>query len=132
MADIPGIIKDAHKGKGLGIRFLKHIERNAVLAFVIPVDAEEPDGQYQLLREELRAYQADLASKPSLIVLTKTDLLGTNEQLVVRRIAEKLKTDVELVAVSAVARKGLEKLKRVLLRHIQESREQSAAEVKQS
>ncbi len=75
LADIPGIIEGAHEGKGLGLRFLRHIERTRTLAFMIPADAIDVQVEYELLRDEIRAYSEELAEKPFCVVLTKTDLL---------------------------------------------------------
>jgi GTP-binding protein len=80
MADIPGIIEGAHEGKGLGLKFLRHIERTRVLAYVIPVDNEDPKTEYQLLRRELEEYSRDLAAKPHGIVISKIDLLGPDQE----------------------------------------------------
>lgn len=79
VADIPGIIEGAHEGRGLGLRFLRHIERTRTLAFLIPVDAEDPQAEYRLLRDEIAAYSTALAGKPHCVVLSKTDLLGPDE-----------------------------------------------------
>ncbi len=79
MADIPGIIEGAHAGRGLGLQFLRHIERTRTLAFLIPVDAEDPQAEYELLWKELRAYSPELAGKPHCVVVTKLDLLGPDE-----------------------------------------------------
>ena len=76
VADIPGIIEGAHEGKGLGLRFLRHIERTRTLAYLIPVNVEEAQGEYELLRRELREYSRELAEKPHCIVYAKADLLG--------------------------------------------------------
>ena len=75
MADIPGIIEGAHAGKGLGLRFLQHIERTRVLAYLVPLDADDPAAVYQRLRREVASYSAALAEKAHLVVLTKRDLL---------------------------------------------------------
>ncbi len=75
MADIPGIIEGAHEGRGLGLRFLRHIERTRTLALLIPIDAEDPQAEYALLRSELAAYSEELMTKPHCVVLTKADLL---------------------------------------------------------
>ncbi|MDP4281602.1 MAG: GTPase ObgE, partial [Bacteroidota bacterium] len=74
MADIPGIIEGAHEGKGLGLRFLKHIERNAVLLFMIPVDCPDIKKEYNILLNELREYNPDLLDKSRVLALTKSDL----------------------------------------------------------
>jgi GTP-binding protein len=76
VADIPGIIEGAHEGKGLGLQFLRHIERTRVLAFLIPIDAMDWQAEYDQLRSEVRAYSPELADKPHCVVFTKLDLLG--------------------------------------------------------
>jgi GTP-binding protein len=76
VADIPGIIEGAHEGKGLGIQFLRHIERTRVLAFLIPIDAMDWQAEYDQLRREVREYSHELADKPHCVVFTKLDLLG--------------------------------------------------------
>lgn len=76
VADIPGIIEGAHEGKGLGIQFLRHIERTRVLAFLIPIDAMDWQAEYDQLRREVREYSPELADKPHCVVFTKLDLLG--------------------------------------------------------
>jgi len=79
VADIPGIIEGAHEGRGLGLQFLRHIERTRTLAFLVPADSEDPQGEYELLRRELEAYSPELAKKPHCVVVTKADLLGPDE-----------------------------------------------------
>ena len=76
VADIPGIIEGAHEGKGLGLQFLRHIERTRILAFLIPVDSMDWQGEYDSLRDEIRSYSSELASKPHCVVFSKMDLLG--------------------------------------------------------
>jgi GTP-binding protein len=76
VADIPGIIEGAHEGKGLGLQFLRHIERTRVLAFLIPIDSMDWQAEYDQLRAEIEAYSAELAGKPHCVVFTKLDLLG--------------------------------------------------------
>jgi len=76
VADIPGIIEGASEGKGLGLQFLRHIERTRILAYLIPIDAMDWQGEYDQLRHELAAYSAELAARPHWIVFTKLDLLG--------------------------------------------------------
>jgi len=75
VADIPGIIEGAHEGKGLGLQFLRHIERTRTLAFLIPIDADDIQVEYDQLREEIGTYSEELARTPHCVVLTKTDLL---------------------------------------------------------
>ena len=74
VADIPGIIEGAHAGKGLGLRFLQHVERTRMMAVLVPVDSPDPQATYELLRREAALYSADLAAKPHVVVLTKLDL----------------------------------------------------------
>ena len=121
LADIPGIIKGAHEGKGLGIQFLKHIERNAVLAFVIAVDAEDPAEQYATLLTELEAYKADLIGKPRLLILSKTDLLGTDVDSALKRVISTFPDSLDVFPISAVTRSGLEPLRRRLLQLVEEN-----------
>src|SRR5436309_241674 len=73
-ADIPGIIEGAHVGKGLGLRFLQHVERTRVMAVLVPVDSPDPQATYELLRREAGLYSPELAAKPHVVVLTKLDL----------------------------------------------------------
>jgi GTP-binding protein len=76
VADIPGIIEGAHEGKGLGLQFLRHIERTRILAFVLPIDAEDWQAELDGLRHEVAEYSAELAAKPYCVVFSKLDLLG--------------------------------------------------------
>ncbi len=76
VADIPGIIEGAHEGRGLGLQFLRHIERTRALAFLIPIDADDWQTEYDQLRAEIRAYSPELAHTPHCVVFTKMDLLG--------------------------------------------------------
>jgi GTPase len=106
IADIPGIIEGAHEGKGLGHRFLRHIERTRTLAYLIPLEAEDVQAEYALLRSELRKYSDELADKPHCVILTKTDVLGPDEA------APRVDAPDAWgqFAVSAVARRGLPEL----------------------
>ena len=79
VADIPGIIEGAHEGRGLGLQFLRHIERTRVLAFLIPVDSMDWQGEYDTLRREVKSYSEELATKPHCVVFTKMDLMGDLE-----------------------------------------------------
>jgi GTP-binding protein len=76
VADIPGIIEGAHEGRGLGLQFLRHIERTRILAFLVPVDSMDWQGELDQLRAEVEAYSEDLAAKPYCVVFSKMDLLG--------------------------------------------------------
>ncbi|HUF65040.1 MAG TPA: GTPase, partial [Gemmatimonadaceae bacterium] len=79
VADIPGIIEGAHEGRGLGLQFLRHIERTRILAFLVPVDALDWQAEYDQLRAEIAAYSPELAQKPHCVVFSKMDLLGDLE-----------------------------------------------------
>jgi GTPase len=79
VADIPGIIEGAHEGRGLGLQFLRHIERTRILAFLVPIDALDWQAEYDQLRREIEAYSTELAEKPHCVVFTKMDLLGDDE-----------------------------------------------------
>jgi GTP-binding protein len=107
MADIPGIIEGASKGKGLGIRFLRHIERNSVLLFMIPSDTDRSiKDEYEILLNELREYNSELMHKPRLLVITKSDLL--DEELI-NEIKADL-PDLPYQFISSVAQQGLMEL----------------------
>jgi GTP-binding protein len=116
MADIPGIIEGAHEGKGLGLRFLRHIERTRTLAFMIPVDAEDPQAEYEALRDEVRAYSPELAEKPHAVVLTKTDMLPPGEAPVPPEAPEAW----GVYAISAVSGQGIPELLEGLWGHVRE------------
>ena len=106
IADIPGIIEGAHEGKGLGHQFLRHIERTRVLLLMIPVDAEDPQAEYERIRAELEAYSVDLATTPFVVGLSKTDMLGPDDP-VPTVIADNA---LGVFPFSAIARKGLPEL----------------------
>lgn len=123
IADIPGIIEGAHEGRGLGIQFLKHIERNAVLLFVIPIDAGDPGEVYDVLLSELESFNPDMLRKPRMIGISKTDLLPPDDLVeYLTAVRDTLPPEVQTVAFSAVARKGLEKLTRALWSRVEASR----------
>ena len=105
MADIPGIIEGASKGKGLGIRFLRHIERNSILLFMIPIESNI-EKEFKLLHKELKNYNKELLEKKIIIAITKSDLV-TEEEL--NKL--KINLDEEIIKISSVTGYGLEKLK---------------------
>ncbi len=108
MADIPGIIEGAHEGKGLGHRFLRHIERNAVLLFMVPADNQNVYHEYQILLNEIKQYNPELLDKPRLLAISKSDLIDDELQgLIDREIPEELPR----IYISAIAEKGLDELK---------------------
>ncbi len=111
MADIPGIIEHAHQGKGLGLRFLRHIERNATLLFVVPADADDIAGAYEILLRELEAYNKELLHKPRILGISKSDLL--DEEL--KQLLEPhLPQGIPHIFFSAVTGQGLTELKDLL------------------
>jgi GTPase len=122
MADIPGIIEGAHAGKGLGLKFLQHVERTRVIAVLVPVDGPDPQGTYDRLLNEAAQYAPALAGKPHVVVLTKLDLLapgGPPPSLVPRGGAP-------VCAVSAVTRVGLAELLETLWQRLQAEARTSA------
>jgi len=110
MADIPGIIEGAHEGKGLGLRFLRHIERNSILLFMVPVDSDSINRQYEVLLHELKAYNPELLDKKRVLAITKSDL--ADEELI--REMKKELPDLPCVFVSAHKQQNLHKLKGML------------------
>ena len=108
MADIPGIIEGAHKGKGLGHRFLRHIERNAVLLFMIPADSDDILEEYQILLNELGQYNPDLLDKERILAITKCDLLDDE---LMTELKDEFPKDVKIVCISSVSQQGLTELK---------------------
>ena len=105
VADIPGIIEGAHEGKGLGLQFLRHIERTRVLAFMVPVDSMDWQAEFDQLRTEIEAYSVDLAQKPYCVVFTKMDLLGDDPPPPIEAA-----NAVGVFPISAAGRKGLEQM----------------------
>lgn len=108
MADIPGIIEGAHTGKGLGTRFLRHIERNSALLFLIPADSENIQKEYDILLNELKEHNPDLLNKQRLLAISKCDML--DEELT-EEIKKELPPGVKTFFISSVAQKGLIELK---------------------
>ena len=116
MADIPGIIQGAAQGKGLGIRFLRHIERNSVLLFTIPADSADIDREYKVLLNELEQYSPELLDKRRVVAITKSDLL---DQELKHEIAQELVLPVPYVFISSVANTGMMELKDLLWKALQ-------------
>ena len=111
IADIPGIIEKAHEGKGLGHRFLRHIERNATLLFMIPADTESITKEYQILLNELEMYNPELLDKPRILAITKCDLIDDElKELLLPEIPKK----IPHIFMSSVAQIGLTELKDLL------------------
>ncbi len=110
MADIPGIIEGAHQGKGLGHRFLRHIERNPVLLFMIPVDSNDIAADYNILTKELELYNRELLDKPRIVAVTKSDLA---DEEIIEMVRGEL-PDMPLLFISSVTGSGLKELKDML------------------
>ena len=111
MADIPGIIEGAAEGRGLGLRFLRHIERNSLLLFMVPGDTDDIRKEYEILLNEVKTFNPELLDKQRVLAITKTDLLDEELQ---QMLSEDLPDDLPHVFISAVANKGLTELKDIL------------------
>lgn len=111
MADIPGIIEGAHEGKGLGLRFLRHIERNSMLLFMIPADSKDIASEYKILLRELKMYNPELLEKDRVLAITKSDLL---DQELEKMIKKHLPRTIPHIFISSYTGKGLEQLKDLL------------------
>jgi GTP-binding protein len=116
MADIPGIIEGASQGKGLGFRFLRHIERNSVLLFMVPADTNRTiKEEYQILLHELREYNPELMDKPRVLAVTKSDMLDDE---LMQEMKKEIPTDVPSIFISSVAQKNIDGLKDLLWKEI--------------
>jgi GTP-binding protein len=118
VADIPGIIEGAHAGKGLGLKFLQHVERTRVLAFLVPLDGPDPQATFDGLREEIRRYSEALFEKPHLVILSKRDLLPADAGLPTLHAPGAAGT----TAISSAAGSGLDELKEALWLFIQDAK----------
>lgn len=108
MADIPGIIEGAAEGKGLGLRFLRHIERNSTLLFLVPADSGDINKEYKILLTELKKYNPELLDKDRILAISKSDMLDDELK---SEIAEELDTDIPKIFISSIAQQGLTELK---------------------
>ena len=115
MADIPGIIEGAAEGKGLGLRFLRHIERNSLLLFMVPGDTDDIKHEYEILLNELRQFNPEMLEKHRVLAVTKCDLLDSE---LIEMLRETLPEDLPVVFISAVTGFGLDELKDVLWREL--------------
>ena len=115
MADIPGIIEGASEGRGLGLRFLRHIERNSLLLFMVPGDTDDIKREYEILLNELHQFNPEMLDKHRVLAITKSDLLDDE---LIEMLRETLPQDLPCVFISAVANKGLDELKDVLWREL--------------
>ena len=111
VADIPGIIEGASEGRGLGTRFLRHIERNSILLFLVPADSEDVKKEYKILLNELEQYNPELLDKKRILAISKADMLSEKQR---KTIQKQLPNNVPHVIFSAVAQQGLTELKDLL------------------
>lgn len=115
MADIPGIIEGASEGRGLGLRFLRHIERNSVLLFMVPCDSADIKHDYKVLLNELEQYSPELLHKDRILAITKCDMLDAE---LMKALKKELPRKVDTVMISSVAGLGLDQLKDLLWRKL--------------
>ncbi|MEG2178314.1 MAG: GTPase, partial [Bacteroidales bacterium] len=117
MADIPGIIEGAAEGKGLGLRFLRHIERNSLLLFMVSIDAKDIKEEYKTVLNELKKHNPELMDKKRILAITKSDLADAE---LIRAIKKTLPKDLPSVFISSVSQKGLVELKDLIWENINE------------
>ncbi|MDP4267104.1 MAG: GTPase ObgE [Bacteroidota bacterium] len=115
MADIPGIIEGASEGKGLGLRFLRHIERNSILLFMIPADSDSIKKEFKILLKELEKYNPELLSKQMILAVTKCDLVDAKG---LAKLKIKVPDNIPVVFISAVANMGIDELKDLLWKEL--------------
>jgi GTPase len=113
MADIPGIIEGAAEGRGLGIRFLKHIERNSLLLFMVPADSKDLKKEYDILINELRKYNPELLDKKRLLAITKSDMLDDELKI---ELKKEVPTDIPSIFISSITNQGISELKDLIWR----------------
>lgn len=118
IADIPGIIEGASEGKGLGLQFLRHIERNAILLFMVPADADNIKKEYEILLNELKQYNPELLDKQRVLAITKSDMLDAD---LIEEMKKDLPDDVQSIFISSVSGLGIEKLKDLLWNEINDT-----------
>lgn len=122
MADIPGIIEGAHEGKGLGIQFLRHIERNAILLLMVPADSEDPGAELKVLKKELKMYDPKLLKKKLVVAVSKSDLFAGDEQAIAD-FRKKVGSRAKVYFISAASGDGLPKLLDELWKNVDKSRQ---------
>jgi GTP-binding protein len=115
MADIPGIIEGASEGRGLGLRFLRHIERNSLLLFLVPADANSIKKEYEILLGELMRYNPDLLDKQRVLAISKSDLLDDELE---EALTKELPSDVPFIFISSFTQKGIIPLKDLLWKEL--------------
>jgi GTP-binding protein len=115
MADIPGIIEGAAEGKGLGLRFLRHIERNSLLLFLVPADAKDINAEYGILLNELQKYNPEMLDKKRILAISKSDMLDDE---LVDAIKKELPNGVQATFISSVTQRGLTELKDLIWKNL--------------
>jgi GTP-binding protein len=123
IADLPGIIEGAAEGKGLGHRFLRHIERNSILLFLLPADSKDHKKEFEILRNELEEFNPELLHKQFIIAISKSDML--DEELV-KEIEKDLPANIPHIFISSVANKNIPELKDLLWKTLNEQTNQTA------
>ena len=123
IADIPGIIEGAHRGKGLGLKFLRHIERTRVLVYLVPADAVDHEEAYAMLRREIAAFSPALATKPHCVVLNKMDLVPAEQAAEFPAAPDAFAR----IAISGLQRRGLDELLETLWERLVEVRREAEA-----
>jgi GTP-binding protein len=126
MADIPGIIEDAHLGKGLGVRFLRHIERNATLLFLIPCDSDNIFEEYNVLLNELKMYNPELLDKPRILGLSKSDIIDDELKTL---ISSELPEGLQHIYFSSVTGQGIQDLKDKIWQHVSKNQDKSTESI---
>ena len=118
MADIPGIIEGASEGKGLGLRFLRHIERNSILLFMVSCEQLDIAHEYEILLEELRKYNPELLDKQRILAVTKCDII---DDVMMQQLQAKLPTDIDTIFISAVSGLHIQELKDIIFQKLTQS-----------
>jgi GTP-binding protein len=114
MADIPGIIEGAHEGKGLGLRFLRHIERNSILLFMVPADSDNIHKEYKILLNELKQFNPELLDKNRLLAITKSDMLDDELK---KEILQDL-PEIPHLFISSISNYNLDQLKDMIWKEL--------------
>ncbi len=117
MADIPGIIEGAHEGKGLGLRFLRHIERNSTLLFMVPIDSDDISKEYHILLNELKQYNPELLDKSRVLAITKSDIFDAE---MIEDLKAEIPKDIETIFISSISNTGISELKDLLWKKMNE------------
>ena len=118
MADIPGIIQGASEGRGLGLRFLRHIERNSMLLFMIPATSESIKKEFKILIKELATYNPELLDKTRILAISKCDLVDESQ---LKKLKKKL-PDITTVFISSIANQGISELKDLIWKELNEQK----------